>query len=721
MKVAVIHNRDRTRVINVFGMQNKEKYNMRTIERVARALENGGHNVTVIDGNMQMIESLQHFMPRVLEGDRMGMVFNMAYGIQGESRYTHIPSMLEMLGVPYVGSSPSGHALALDKVITKIIMQKHQIPTPDYWVFSSAEDDMANVTFPVIVKPKMEAVSFGLRVVHGLDELREAVTYIVETFQQQALAEQFIPGREFAVGLLGNDPVEAFPVLEIDLGGDPNAIQTVGDKRRVPREKTCPADVSQDQAQEMTRLSVAAFRALQLRDFARIDIRMDQEGHVYLLEINSMASLGITGSYVKAAAAAGYDYDALVNKMLEVAAVRYFATSGSVPATASAAKSVPVPMRIRGFLRSRQSQLESLLKGWVNLNTHVRSVDGVNRLGDLVSKQLKNLGFRQQTYPQVEIGNQLFLSSTEDNSCDVLLLGNLDSNAKPRRHEAYSASETRLCGTGVWGHKGGLAVMIAALQALRFIRRLRKMRLGILLTSDDALQGRFAQSLIRDKTETVTAALGLRGASAEGGLVTSRSGAAVYDCRLSLEKTQDAVDVAHALGAFGRLISQWTALSDTKSGVLIAPFEFHAESNIMKRYAQGEVELSVRFNRPEQFEAIEEQIHKLAQRRRTSRWDFRVEGGQRRPPMVRSEDIERLWSVVESIASDLDIRVREEHRWSSSDMCFVNEKVARIDGLGPVGAEPPGRSEYILRHSLLERSALLAMTLIRLHEGALSP
>jgi D-alanine-D-alanine ligase len=720
MKVAVIHNKDTTHVINVFGMQNKEEYDMRTIERVASALENGGHNVTVIDGNMHVIESLQRFMPRVLEGDRMGMVFNMAYGIQGESRYTHIPSMLEMLGVPYVGSNPSGHALALDKVITKILMQKHQISTPDFWVFSSAEDDMSDVTFPVIVKPKMEAVSFGLRIVHGLDELREAVTFIVEKFQQQALAEQFIPGREFAVGLLGNSPVEAFPVLEVDLGGDPNAIQTVEDKRHAPREKTCPADISEEKAQEMKRLSIAAFQALQLRDFARVDIRMDLEGRIYLLEINSMASLGITGSYVKAAAAAGYDYDTLVNRMLDVAAVRYFATSGSVSALTPAAKPVPMPTRIRGFLRSRQSQLESLLKGWVNLNTHVRSVDGVNRLGDLIGKQLKSLGFRQRTYPQVEIGNQLLFANAEDDSCDVLLLGNLDSTTRPSRHQAYSSSETGLSGTGIWGHKGGLAVMIAALQALRFVRRLRKMRLGVLLTSDNALQGRFAQSAIRDKTDAVAAVLGLRGASAEGSLVTSRSGAAVYDCRLSLEGTQDAVDVARALGAFSRLISQWTALSDTENGILIAPFEIHAESNIMEHYAEGEVKLSVRFNSPAQFEPIEEQIHKLARRRTGSRWSLRVEGGQRRPPMVRTARVEKLWSVMQSIAGDLDIRVREEHRWSSSDICFVNGNAAMIDGLGPVGAEPPDSSEYILRHSLLERSALLAMTLLRLHEGALS-
>ena len=99
MKVAIIHNMDMTGVINRFGLQNKEIYNPKTIKLVAEALEIGGHNVDAIDGNMHVIESLQEFMPRVMEGERLGMVFNMAYGIQGESRYTHLPAMLEMLGI----------------------------------------------------------------------------------------------------------------------------------------------------------------------------------------------------------------------------------------------------------------------------------------------------------------------------------------------------------------------------------------------------------------------------------------------------------------------------------------------------------------------------------------------------------------------------------------------------------------------------------------------
>lgn len=216
MKVAIIYNKDMTGVINQFGMQNKEIYNPKTVKKVADALEKSGHNVRIAEGNMYIIEKLKEFMPSVIEGERMGMVFNMAYGIQGESRYTHLPAMLEMVGIPYVGSGPEGHSLALDKVITKIIMQKNSIPTPEYWVFSTGDEDMSDVRYPVIIKPKMEAVSYGIKVVDNEADLRDAVKFVISEFKQQALVEQFIRGREFCVGLLGNGNPEAFPVLEIN-------------------------------------------------------------------------------------------------------------------------------------------------------------------------------------------------------------------------------------------------------------------------------------------------------------------------------------------------------------------------------------------------------------------------------------------------------------------------------------------------------------------------
>jgi D-alanine-D-alanine ligase len=714
MKVAIIYNKEASKVINIFGMQNKEIYNPDTVKRVAKSLEEGGHNVATIDGDMHVIERIQDFMPRVVEGEKMGMVFNMAYGIQGESRYTHIPSMLEMLGIPYVGSSPSGHALALDKVITKIILQKHDIPTPDFWVFSDIKEDYSKVRFPVIVKPKMESVSFGLRIVTNISELKEAVQYIVSEFQQQALVEQFIPGREFALGLLGNNPVEAFPVLEIDLEGDPNAIQTLENKQSTPRNKICPAQIQDKVVSEITKYSIEAFKALQLRDFARVDFRMDKNGTIYVLEINSMASLGHTGSYPKAASVAGYDYKALVNKMLDVAALRYF-TSTEVPIDdLKPFIRASLHVRIRGFLRGRQSNLEEHLKQLVNMNTFVRNVEGVNSISNLLKKQLSLLGFSHQSFPQVEIGNMHYFTNTNDDETEVLLLANIDNNTKLANHEYYHESEQKLYGTGIWENKGGLLIMLAAMQALRFTKTLRKIKIGILLTTDETLQGRTAKSIIQRLSHIATYVIGLHGAFLNGGLVTSRSGAAVYRCEMNLQKTEDESLVAEASRQFNGLVKNWVDLSDPANGLVIAPHKLEFNSNITEPFAHGEVDLSVRFNDMTQMKETDAKIKKYLPRKKKSNIVFQFEGGIRRPSMIRTEKVDELWKIIKNVAGKLDINLREEHRWSSADICHIDENKFMIDGLGPVGMKPSNGSEYILRHSILERAALLSMTLINI-------
>ncbi|MCG2714929.1 MAG: ATP-grasp domain-containing protein [Candidatus Marinimicrobia bacterium] len=716
MKVAIVYNRNMSNVINKFGMQNKEIYNPATIKKVSKALEDGGHNVEAIDGDMHVIERIENFMPRILEGERMGIVFNMAYGIQGESRYTHIPSMLEMLGIPYVGSSPSGHALALDKVITKIILQKHNVPTPNFWVFSDPFDDLEAVQYPAIIKPKMEAVSYGLSIVHNSDQLKEAIDNIIKEFNQPALVEQFIRGREFAIGLLGNNPIESFPVLEIDLENNPDAIQTLENKSSNPRQKICPADLPDEKSKEMTQLSVKAFKALQLRDFARVDIRMDENGNIFILEINSMASLGGTSSYPYAASKVGYDFKALVNKILDVAALRYF-TSTEFPADEiQNYRKVPLNIRIRGFVRNRQSNIENLLKQMVNINTYVRNVEGVNSLAGLVIKHLSILGFHYQVFSQVEVGNIHFFTNSDNEEYDILLLGNLDNANKLSDHEYFTESEQKLYGTGIWENKGGLIVMIAALQSLRFVKLIKKIKIGILLTSDDNLQGKFAKNVVKRISSSAKYVLGLHGAFLNGGLVTSRSGAAVYHCQMNLIKTDNAAYVAVASSLFSKLISNWSDFSDAENGLVISPHNLQLESNITEPYAHGSVRLSVRFNDSEQMKLIDTKIKKVIPKKYKNVIYFQIEGGERRPSMIRSEKVEFLWKIIRNIANKLDINLREEHRWSSADICFVDQSKYTIDGMGPIGSKPSNKSEYILRHSLLERTLLLAMSLYNLVE-----
>ncbi|HKL33995.1 MAG TPA: ATP-grasp domain-containing protein [Tangfeifania sp.] len=714
MKVALIYNKDISGVINTFGMQNKEFYNEKTVTRVAESLEKAGHNVAVLDGNKQIIERLENFMPRVNKGEQMGMIFNMAYGIQGESRYTHIPSLLEMLGLPYVGSSPSGHALALDKVLTKIIWKNNGLPTPDFWVFNNHHEDMSSVKYPVIVKPKMESVSFGLKVVYNQKDLQEAVHFIVTEFGQQALVEQFIRGREFCVGLIGNSPVESFPVLEIDLEGDPDAIQTVDDKQHTPKGKVCPAHISKELAEDMQKISIKAFKSLNLRDFSRVDIRLDENDNIYLLEINSMASLGESGSYTAAAKVAGYDFDALVNKMLDVASVRYFTNTIPQPGSVKSIPGTNQTSRMRTFIKTRQQRTEKFLKKLIDADTYVRNVEGVNYCSGLVSAELSQLGFIQEIYPQLEVGNILYFSNSMNQEVDFLIIQPLDNRVKLAQHENFNEQEQYLEGTGIWENKGGIAILVSALQALKFSRNLKKVNIGILLITDSSIDGRYSKSIIQQKAENAKTVLSLGGSSKNGGLVLSRSGAALYHLETKMLKKDNPENVSNTALNFNRTLASITDISQNDSNNIIAPFNIDFKSNIFKMYAYGSAGISVRYNSPEVLNEIEKKIKKiLTSQKRSKIYQVKIEGGLKRPALLVSEKSQNYFEGIVDLAKQIDVRITKEHRWSSADICHIKKDIPIIDGLGPVGEYLPSDNERIIRHSLIERALLLAVVLIK--------
>ncbi|GAB4330016.1 MAG: hypothetical protein Kow0037_05440 [Calditrichia bacterium] len=710
MKVAIIYNKDTSGVINTFGMQNKEFYNEATVRKVAESLEKGGHNVSILDGNKQIIERLENFMPKISEGEPMGMVFNMAYGIQGESRYTHIPSLLEMLGLPYVGSSPSGHAIALDKVLTKIIWKNHGLPTPDFWVFNSSSEDMSGVKFPVIVKPKMESVSFGLRVVKNASDLKDAVDFIISEFNQPALVEEFVRGREFCVGLLGNSPVEPFPVLEIDLEGNPDAIQTVDDKRHRPKRKICPADIPNELAEKMQKISIEAFKALNLRDFARVDIRLDENNQIHLLEINSMASLGETGSYITAARVAGYDFSTLVNRMLEVAAIRYFST---VWPTIQPVKTVTTyASRLRTFLKARANRTERFLKKIVDTNTFVRNVEGVNYCATLFASEISQLGFFREIYPQIEVGNILYFTNSSHKELDYLIIQSIDSGLELSKHEIFQDKEQYLEGTGIWENKGGVAILLAALQTLKFAKALKKLRLGILITTDSHLDNKYSSSIIREKARNAKKVLSLSGSSKRGGLILSRSGSALYNLEIKLVDKSNAENIASTALQFNKAIAKIVSISQNDPKNIIAPFHESFKSNIFKRTAHGSAGISVRFNHDEDLVIINEKIKKaVASVKKQNIFQIKVEGGLKRPALTKNNATDIFYSKIEKLSKQIDVRINQEHRWSSSDICFIPNGIAMMDGLGPVGEYDTAGNERILRHSLYERALLLALIL----------
>jgi D-alanine-D-alanine ligase len=714
MKVAVVHNVDRTGVINVFGPQNRETYNPRTVELVASALERGGHSVRVIDGNMHVIEQLRDFMPQVIEGERPGMVFNMAYGIQGVSRYTHLPSMLEMLGLPYVGSNPMAHGLALDKVIAKIVFRDAGLPTPRFWNFATPEDEFDDLTFPVIVKPKMEAVSYGIRVVDSEADLREAVAKLIAEFQQHVLVEEFIRGRELAIGLLGNQDPEVFPVVEIDLGGDPTAIQSVRDKLEEPRDKICPAPLAPQLTAALQALVKRAFGSLQLFDFARVDIRLDEADNPYVLEINSMASLGPTGSFVRAAKVAGYSYDELINRILDVAAVRYFGQEYLTEASAKVAtqtKPEKISARIRTYLRSQAETIESTLEKMVNMRTRTRDAERVNAFGEWLSAQLRQIGFAVSAYPQVQVGNVLYFSNHEEEEDDILLLGHLDSAIPERAFVPFNRQGNRLLGSGIAENKGGIAVALAALRALRFTRTLSSVRCGLLLTSDDTLNGVNGRSIVEQHTKRARHVVGLKAAGQHGELIISRAGRATFHLDAVYGKGKSEATLEHVIGHLFRRLIALQKLSDSEAGIHVSVRRIGVDAPFGRLPESAEATVTVRFNQHEDGAALLDRIRTVARQRSRSGVRFHVSGGLRRPPLVRNAANQGFYDEIAAIARRLNVPVLAGHRWHSSDLCFAPSDVPKIDGMGPIGGDERTEREYIIRDSLIEHAALLAMVI----------
>jgi D-alanine-D-alanine ligase len=328
MRIAVVANRRQDGVICRFGRPSPERYGKRTLDMVIAALREAHDPVEYLEADATLLGELARFMPAHRRTGRpTGLAFNMAYGLQGDSRYTHVPAMLEMAGIPYTGSAPLGHALALDKVVTKILIRDAGLPTPPFAVLRREGEPVDGLRYPLVVKPRHESTSFGLHLAHDRRALDAAVSQVTRQYWQEALVEEYVDGREVSIGLLGNDPVEVLPPVELDFSTRRPRLVSSDDKhhrREDEPAKVCPAPLDAGELRRLQAIAVGTFRACHCRDYARVDIRLDPAGRPYVLEINSMASLGPGGSFVHAAGVAGHGFSALVNRIVDVAHERCF-------------------------------------------------------------------------------------------------------------------------------------------------------------------------------------------------------------------------------------------------------------------------------------------------------------------------------------------------------------------------------------------------------------
>ncbi len=317
-----------------------------TIQSILDALEAVGHHATFLEGDVTLYDNLRKVRPDIC--------FNICEGHFGDSREAQVPAILEMLRIPYTGSRVLTLALALDKPMTKRVLAYHKLPTPAFQTFERVDEPLdPDMEFPLFIKPSREGTGMGVSaesILRDEDQLRAQLRRIFERYDQPALVERFIEGREVTVGLVGNltPPVawripedeeaprisrglQFFPPLEVDMAAYPEeeaGVYTSRIKVDLVHEfhYLCPAPLSAELVEELNWLAAATFRVTGCFDVARVDFRLDaNDGNKpYILEVNPLPGLnpGYSDLCIEAAAE-GWSYEELISCILDEAVERY--------------------------------------------------------------------------------------------------------------------------------------------------------------------------------------------------------------------------------------------------------------------------------------------------------------------------------------------------------------------------------------------------------------
>jgi D-alanine-D-alanine ligase len=269
------------------------------------------------------------------------LVFNLAESFGGKSALeSNVAALLNLLGLRYTGSSPAGLLLAGDKTLTKKILRLHDIRTPEFaTLYRGALDWAGDLRFPLIVKPPQEDASIGITsssIVQDLKELFGKIDELQSEFQAPVLVEEFVDGREFYVGVLGNVSPEALPIIELDFSAMPAGRPRIASwdakwgtdgqgagEDFAATKSIFPDGIAEDLVKRMQSVAVECFQALRLRDYARIDVRVTPAGEVYVIEVNPNCYLERDSEFARAADRAGLTYEALISRIVDLASARY--------------------------------------------------------------------------------------------------------------------------------------------------------------------------------------------------------------------------------------------------------------------------------------------------------------------------------------------------------------------------------------------------------------
>lgn len=289
MKLGLVYDlRDDYLALGFSDEETAEFDSLVTIDALDAALSRQGWNVIRVGRGLELAK-------RLAAGERFDMVFSIAEGLKGRSREAQVPALCELYDQPYVFSDPLTMAATLDKPVAKRIVRDHGIPTAPFAMIESATASLAGVMFPAFLKPVAEGTGKGCSGksrVETKSALRAEASRMLKTFRQPVLAESYLPGREFTVGIVGTGAqAKVIAVLELQIATDAEAgVYGFANKQSFGDHFACRL-ADDEEANKAAARALAAHRALGCRDVARIDMRSDANGEPQFLEVNPIPGL----------------------------------------------------------------------------------------------------------------------------------------------------------------------------------------------------------------------------------------------------------------------------------------------------------------------------------------------------------------------------------------------------------------------------------------------
>jgi D-alanine-D-alanine ligase len=294
-----------------------------TIEVVSRAIESQGFKIKKIGNVLNVLENIGNL--------GVDIVFNISEGLMGRNRESQVPILLEMAGIPFVGSDALTLGLTLDKIMAKKIFISEGIPTPKFCELKNNNDliNLDHLNFPLIVKPRFEGSSKGLTDnsrVKDMEELKRQTGLIINTYKQPALIEEFISGTEFTVAIIGNESPEVLPIVQIKIDGEFQLNEKFYTFARISSDRleyVCPAPIEPQLSKKISDYALRAYASVDCRDFGRVDFRVDKNGNPYVLEINPLPCLSTEDVFMTISKIKGISYEEMIGKILNFALKRY--------------------------------------------------------------------------------------------------------------------------------------------------------------------------------------------------------------------------------------------------------------------------------------------------------------------------------------------------------------------------------------------------------------